>query len=167
MMERTALGSRSNCAAQAWPGQATGAALPNRSSRRKSQARSHSPNTVIGHCTHPDPTKHPTRSSLLATSDPRPRSGRQSIPIGHALGNGLVQPIFRPPSRRSPSDCSPSVFRRDAGLKMLCIMLSSRPELLLFSEAEEGPFTIGTPFLPDCPHRGRQFLDAVRSLSHR
>src|SRR5262249_25171699 len=122
MMERTALGSRSNCAAQAWPGQATGAALPNRSSRRKSQARSHSPNTVIGHCTHPDPTKHPTRSSLLATSDPRPRSGRQSIPIGHALGNGLVQPIFRPPSRRSPSDCSPSVFRRDAGLKMLCIM---------------------------------------------
>jgi len=121
MMERTALGSRSNCAAQAWPGQATGAALPNRSSRRKSQARSHSPNTVIGHCTHPDPTKHPTRSSLLATSDPRPRSGRQSIPIGHALGNGLVQPIFRPPSRRSPSDCSPSVFRRDAGLKMLCI----------------------------------------------
>jgi hypothetical protein len=27
-----------------------------------------------------------------------------------ALGNGLVQPIFRPPSRRSPSDCFPSLF---------------------------------------------------------
>jgi hypothetical protein len=72
--------------------------------------RSHSPDTVMGHCTLRDPAKHPTRSSLLATSDPRPRSARQSIPIGHALGNGLVQPMSRPPSRRSPSDCSPGVF---------------------------------------------------------
>jgi hypothetical protein len=88
--------------------------------------RSHSPYTFIGHSRHRDPTKHPTRSSLPAPSDPRPRTGQQSIPIGHALGNGLVQPIFRPPSRRPPSDCSPSVFRRDAGLKMLCIMFYSR-----------------------------------------
>jgi len=47
MMERTAFGSRSNCAAQAWPGQATGAALPNGSSRRNLRHRSHSPDTVI------------------------------------------------------------------------------------------------------------------------
>jgi hypothetical protein len=87
--------------------------------------RSHSPYTFIGHSRHHDPTKHPRRSSLPAPSDPRPRTGQQSIPIGHALGNGLVQPIFRPPSRRPPSDCSPSVFRRDAGLKMLCVMLQS------------------------------------------
>jgi hypothetical protein len=38
MMERTAFGSRSNCAAHAWPNQATGAALPNESSRKKSEA---------------------------------------------------------------------------------------------------------------------------------
>jgi hypothetical protein len=35
-------------------------------------------------------------------------------------GNGLAQPSFRPPSRRSPSDCSASRFRRVAGLKLLC-----------------------------------------------
>src|SRR5690348_1411 len=38
MMEKTALGSRSNCAAQAWPNQATGEALPNASSRKESKA---------------------------------------------------------------------------------------------------------------------------------
>jgi hypothetical protein len=38
MMERTAFGSRSNCAAHAWPNQASGTALPNESSRRKSEA---------------------------------------------------------------------------------------------------------------------------------
>ena len=38
MMEKTVLGSRSNCAAPAWPSQATGAALPNGSARRKSDA---------------------------------------------------------------------------------------------------------------------------------
>jgi hypothetical protein len=42
-MERTALGSRSNCAAQAWLDQATGAALPNGSSQRKSEAQSSFP----------------------------------------------------------------------------------------------------------------------------
>ena len=88
--------------------------------------RSRSPDITIGHCWHHDPTRHRTRSSRPGTSDPRPRSGRQSIPIGHALGNGLVQPIFRPPSRRPPSDCSPSVSRRAAGLKMLCIMFYTR-----------------------------------------
>src|ERR1700741_3427399 len=31
----------------------------------------------------------------------------------------IMQSIFRPPSRRPPSDSSPSVSRRDAGLKML------------------------------------------------
>jgi hypothetical protein len=44
--------------------------------------------------------------------------------------DALVQPIFRPASRRQPSDCPPSVFRRDAGLKMLCIVvLHYRAEL--------------------------------------
>ena len=88
--------------------------------------RSHSLYSFIGHSRHRDPTKHPRRSSLPVPPDPRPRTGQQSIPIGHALGNGLVQPIFRPPSRRPPSDCSPSVFRRDAGLKMLCVMFYTR-----------------------------------------
>jgi len=39
MMEKTALGSRSSCAAPAWPNQVKGAALPNGSSRRKSEAQ--------------------------------------------------------------------------------------------------------------------------------
>jgi hypothetical protein len=34
----------------------------------------------------------------------------------------ITQSIFRSPSRRSPLVCSPSLSRRDAGLKMLCIM---------------------------------------------
>jgi hypothetical protein len=38
-MEKTALGSRSNCAGQAWPNQARGAALLNESSQRKSEAQ--------------------------------------------------------------------------------------------------------------------------------
>ena len=62
----------------------------------------HSPARIIGQCRHRDPTRRCMRSPLPATSDSRPRSSRQSIPIGHALGNGLVQPIFSPPSRRSP-----------------------------------------------------------------
>ena len=88
--------------------------------------RSHSPDTFIGHYSYRGPTKHRARSSLPATSDPRPRSSRQSIPIGHALGNGLVQPIFRPASQRSPLVGFPSLSRRDAGLKMLCAM-NARP----------------------------------------
>ena len=44
-------------------------------------------------------------------------------PQGHALGTGLVQPIFSPPSRRSPSMCCHSLSRHDAGPKMLCIMM--------------------------------------------
>jgi hypothetical protein len=60
-------------------------------------------------------TKPPGRS------DPCSRSSPQSKPIGHALGNGLVQPIFRPPSRRSRLASIPSLSCRDAGLKMLCV----------------------------------------------
>src|SRR5208282_6924982 len=75
--------------------------------------------TALSTCT---PGGGAARSSLPGTSDPRPRSRRQSIPIGHALGNGLVQPIFRPASQRSPLVCFPSLSRRDAGLKMLCVM---------------------------------------------
>jgi hypothetical protein len=39
MMEKTALGSRSNCAAQACPNQARAAALPSGSRRRKFEAK--------------------------------------------------------------------------------------------------------------------------------
>ena len=72
-----------------------------------------------------------------AASDPHPRSSRQSIPIAIAhTPDRLVQPIFRPPSRRPPPECSPSISRRDAGLKMLCIMFytpsqKKSPPLLL------------------------------------
>ena len=101
-----------NCrwAAQAWPGQATEQRCQTGHPEENLRHKSHSPDITIGHCTHRDPTKHPTRSSLPGASDPCQRSSRHSIPIGHALGNGLVQPIFSPPSRRSPSDCFPSLF---------------------------------------------------------
>ena len=39
MMKRTVMRCRSNCFGQAWPSQAAGAALPNGSSRRKSEAQ--------------------------------------------------------------------------------------------------------------------------------
>jgi hypothetical protein len=39
MMEKTALGSESNCAAHAWSNQATGAPLPNGSFRSKSEVQ--------------------------------------------------------------------------------------------------------------------------------
>ena len=87
--------------------------------------RSHYSYTFVGHSRHRDPTKQ----THALTSDSRAlvrKPGQQSIPIGHPLGNGLVQPSFRSPSRRSPSDCSPSHFRRVAGLKLLCIMCYRR-----------------------------------------
>ena len=95
--------------------------------------RSHSFQIIIAHHLYRDPTKYPRHSSLPGMSDPSQRSSRQSIPIGHALGNGLVQPIFRPPSRRPLLVCFPKLSRRDAGLKTLCVMwgnLSSR--MILF-----------------------------------
>jgi hypothetical protein len=76
MMERTAFGSRSNCAAQAWPDQATGAALPNGSSRRKSEAQ-------ISFCRHHHrslqaPQSYKASHALIISGyvDPRPRSSR-------------------------------------------------------------------------------------------
>ena len=56
---------------------------------------------------------------------PHPRSSRHSIHIGHAVAGGFVQSIFSPPSRRPPFECFPNVSRRDADLKILCIMPSS------------------------------------------
>ena len=126
MMERTVFGSRANRAAQLGRAKRQEQRCQTAHPEENLRQRSHSLYSFIGHSRHRDPTKHPRRSSLPAPSDPRPRTGQQSIPIGHALGNGLVQPIFRPPSRRPPSDCSPSVFRRDAGLKMLCVMFYTR-----------------------------------------
>ena len=40
------------------------------------------------------------------------------------MGGGFVQSIFSPPSRRPPFECFPNVSRRDADLKILCIMSS-------------------------------------------
>ena len=144
MMEKTALGSRSKCAAPASPNQATGATLPSGSSQENLKDRSHSPDTFIGHYSYRGPTKHRARSSLPATSDPRPRSNRQSIPIGHALGNGLVQPIFRPASQRSPLVCFPSLSRRDAGLKMLCVIDLLFPTIF-GSHKRTADFLVKTP----------------------
>jgi hypothetical protein len=45
MMEKTALGSESNCAAHPWPNQATGAPLPNGSFRSKSEEQIFIPST--------------------------------------------------------------------------------------------------------------------------
>jgi hypothetical protein len=42
---------------------------------------------------------------------------------------GIMQSIFSPPSRRSPSMCSHGLSRRNAGPKMLCI---NRARLLRF-----------------------------------
>ena len=121
MMKRSAFASRSNRVAQAWPNRATGATLPNGSSRRKSEAQISLPLHLHRSLQAPRSYKAIPRAHFRLQA-PRPKTGQQSIPIGHALGNGLVQPSFRSPSRRSPSDCSPSHFRRVAGLKLLCIM---------------------------------------------
>src|SRR5208282_4118916 len=74
------------------------------------------------------PTSRPGDSSPLpspAPFGPHPRSSRDSIHIGHAVGGGFVQSIFSPPSRRPPFECFPNVSRRDADLKILCKMSST------------------------------------------
>src|SRR5436309_7455740 len=76
MMEKTALGSRYNCAAQAWPNQTTGVALPNASSRKESKAQVSFPRPVIDHRTHRDSAKHGT--------------GR--IPSGYTGSRSEIQP---------------------------------------------------------------------------
>ena len=122
MMKRTAFASRSNRVAQAWPNQATGATLPNGSSRRKSEAQISLPLHLHRSLQAPRSYKAIPRAHFRLQGPLARKPANKSIPIGHALGNGLVQPSFRSPSRRSPSDCSPSHFRRVAGLKLLCIM---------------------------------------------
>src|SRR5271165_5467918 len=63
MMEKTALRSGSNCAAQAWPNP-TGAALPNGSRRRKSEAQISLPRH---HHRSPGAPRSPTASHVLIT----------------------------------------------------------------------------------------------------
>jgi hypothetical protein len=58
MMEKTALESSSNRIAQAWPNQATGEALPNASSPKEFEARSHSLDLILDLGTRRDPTLH-------------------------------------------------------------------------------------------------------------
>ena len=75
MMKRTAFASRSNRFAQAWPNRATGATLPNGSSRRKSEAQISLPYTFIGHSRHRDPIKQshaPTSDSSSPSPENRP-----------------------------------------------------------------------------------------------
>jgi hypothetical protein len=84
---------------------------------------------VRRHCDSPleRPTSRPGDSARLPSPTrfgPHPRSSRHSIHIGHALGSGFVQSIFSPASRRRPFECFPSASRRDADLKILCIMSS-------------------------------------------
>jgi hypothetical protein len=50
------------------------------------------------------------------------------------------QPIVRPPSRRAPAECSPSISSRDASLKMLCIMWGNRQVGLNLFEIWAFPF---------------------------
>ena len=99
VMEKTALQSRSNYAPQTRPNQATRASSPNGPSPRKSETQISSPDMITAHCRHRDPQSTTRPHHFFGTSDPLSRSSPQSIPIGHALGNGLVPPIFRPPSR--------------------------------------------------------------------
>jgi hypothetical protein len=85
---------------------------------------------VRRHCDSPleRPTSRPGDSARLPSPTrfgPHPRSSRHSIHIGHALGSGFVQSIFSPASRRRPFECFPSASRRDADLKILCIIQSS------------------------------------------
>jgi hypothetical protein len=64
----------------------------------------------------------------------------------HALGSGFVQSIFSPPPRRSPFECLPSVSRRDAGLKLLCIIPSSGSRSIAIGSPGPRPQT--GPYLP-------------------
>jgi hypothetical protein len=65
MMERTAFGSRSNCAAQAWPDQAPRAALPDGSSRRKSETETSIPRHH--HRSLQAPRSHKTSHALISS----------------------------------------------------------------------------------------------------
>jgi hypothetical protein len=91
MMEKTALGSRCNCGAKAWPNQVKGAALPNGSSRRKSEAQISFPRPH--HRSLPAPRSHKAAHALITCgsigSSPeiqptinthRPRAGQRLSP---------------------------------------------------------------------------------------
>ena len=92
MMKKTALGSRSNCAAQAWLNQARGTALPNESSPRKSEAQ----------ISFPRPDHRPLQA---------PRSHKASHPLitsGYIGSSPEIQPAInthrpRPGQRLSPT----------------------------------------------------------------
>jgi hypothetical protein len=95
------------------------------SSRRKSKAQISFPRHHHGSLQAPrfDKASHAIITSGYIGSSPEIQPTINTH--GHALGNGLVQHIFSPPSRRSALICSPSLFRRDAVLKMLCVMWSA------------------------------------------
>src|SRR3984893_14427594 len=121
MMKRTAFASRSNRVAQAWPNRATGATLPNGSSRRKSEGQISIPLHLHRSLQAPRSYKAIPRAYFRLQGPLARKPANNQYPQA-TQGNGLVHPSFRSPSRQSPSDCSPSHFRRVAGLKLLCIM---------------------------------------------
>jgi hypothetical protein len=65
MMQKGALGSRSNCAGQAWSNQATGEALPNISSGKESKAQI---SFARPHHRSPDAPRFDTASHGMITS---------------------------------------------------------------------------------------------------
>jgi hypothetical protein len=122
MMNRTVFGCRSNCGAQAWLGQATGAVLPPRSLRTLCKGQILSTDAAVACSTLSKLSPNLARRPPLTHSDPNPKSSRQSKHIGHALPGGFVQSIFSPPPRRPLFKSIPSFSRRVAELKILCIV---------------------------------------------
>jgi hypothetical protein len=94
MMEKTALGSRSSYAAPAWPNQATGATLPNGSSRRKSEAQISFP-------------RHHHRSLPAARSH---EASRALITSGYIGSLPEIQPTINTHRPRAGQRLSPTHF---------------------------------------------------------
>jgi len=138
MMHRTVPGCRSNCGGQAWPGQATGSSAATRLIAK------HFPGGQILSARHCDsPLERPTRPSgrfrTLTVSDPF-RSSPKIQPAFNTHRPTLWAAVLSNPflaQRRGddPFECFPSASRRDADLKILCIMPSSG----LRSIAPQGP----------------------------
>jgi len=94
MMEKTALGSRSSCAASAWPNQVKGAVLPSGSSQRKSEAQISFP-------------RHHLRSLPAARSH---EASRALITSGYIQSLPEIQPTINSHRPRARQRLSPTHF---------------------------------------------------------